>query len=298
MNRILRVILIIFSCLTTYQIIYCQEERGVRIGDYFSFLTIGNWSYRKTNVYDEDYDFVGGWCYGKIVWDRLNIGGENRNLPLGVYISGTIVSSNQDKSWENNYVIVLGIEKYLFYRIKGIPSIVRNLRFYAEYLKIGYTKDKAEEWVPDSDIRFGFDIYKDYGIGKGQTHKNLWHELWLNACWQKTNFYMEDYKSLTASYNYKIGFRLPKDFQVSLMPYLVNEVSWSDRHDFFWQNRALLGIGLRSMPFQEAEFDLWNRLKIFIEYIRVVANFKETPPFNTPDFDLRIGIVFSVGLWR
>ena len=287
-----------FFCLTTTRVIYSQERRGIRFGDYFSFLTIGDWSYRKTNICDEDYNYCGGWIYGKVVWDRLDMGGKNRHLPLGIYVSGTIVNSNQNKPWENNYVLGFGVEKYLFDGTKGIPSIIRNLRLYAEYLKIGYTKEKAEEWVPDSDIRFGFDIYKDYGLGRGQTHKIFWHELWLNVCWQKTNFYMEDYKSLTASCNYKIGFRLPKGIQVSLMPYLVNEVSWSARHDFFWQNRALLGIGLRLMPFQAAEFDLWNRFKIFTEYLRVVASFKDVPPFDTPEFDLRIGIVFSVGLWR
>ncbi len=298
MKRIFYLFLALFFFLNTSQIIYSQDKRGVRLGKYFSFLGICDWSYRQTNIYDEDYIYYGGWIYGKIVWNKLNIGGKNKHLPFGLYISGTLASSDKEKPWENNYVFGLGIEKYLFYHTEKIPSIFKNLRIYAEYLKLGYIKEKAEEWVPDSDIRFGFDLYKDFGIGKGKTNETLWQEVWANVCWQKTNFFMDDYKSFTASYNYKIGLRLLKNFQFSLMPYLLNEVSWTARHDFFWQNRALLGLGIRSMPFQKANFDLWNHLKIFTEYIRVVAYFKEKPPINTPEYDFRVGMVFSIGFWK
>lgn len=298
MKRIFCIGIIILVSTIWSHLIYSKEERGVRLGDYFSFLEICDWSYRKTNIYLEDYDFMGGWSYTKIVWDRIIRDKKSKSLPVGIYISGVIAYSNQDKPWENNYVFGIGVEKYIFENVKGFPSLFKNIRLYAEYLKIGYTKQKAEEWIPNYDYRIGLDIYKDYGIGKEDTNKFLWREIWANLSWQKTNFFMKDYKSVSASMNVKIGFRIPKYTQLSLMPYLVIEASGTSKHDFFWQNRGFFGGGLRVMPFQKAKIDLWNRFKIFVEYIGTVSYFKEKPTSDIPDFDIRVGFTFSIGFWR
>lgn len=280
------------------QIVEGQNHRSIRMGDFFAFLSISDWTYRQTNIYLDDYNFVGGWSYVKIVWDRINLKGENQRLPFGLYLSGTIAGSNQDKPWENNYVFGIGLEKYILDDVKDIPALLKNIRLYAEYLKIGYTKQEAEEWVPDYDVRIGLDLYKDFGIGPEKSSKSLWSEIWSNLCWQKTNFFSDEYESIIFAYNFKFGLRFPRSTSISLMPYFVSEASWTSQHDFFWQNRLFLGGGLRIMPFQKAKMDLWNRFKIFAEYIRVIGHFKENPPLYTPDFDLRAGIAFSIGLWR
>ena len=217
---------------------------------------------------------------------------------LGIYVSGVIAQSNCGKSWENNYVFGVGIEKYVFEDIAPVSGLPKNIRFYFEYLRIGYTGEKAGDWVPSYDVRVGLDVYKDYGIGRNKLNRLSWAEIWGNWGWQKTNFYIENYNSIVAGLNVKAGFRLPKNTPFSLMPYGVADISWVGRHDFYWQNRGLIGVGLRIMPFAKAKSELLNRLKIFTEYFFTVQYFKDKPVVDIPGYDFRVGVIYSLGFWK
>lgn len=289
--KMIRICIIALLMLSLNQVGYAKEKKGVRIGKYLLFIGVGDWSYRDTNIYLEDYGFIGGWNSARIVW-------YGEFLPFGIYITGVIAQSNYYKPWENNYVFGIGVEKYVFEDIEPVSGLPKNIRFYLEYLRIGYTKEKAEEWIPSYDIRAGLDVYKDYGIGKDKIQKLLWGEVWANFAWQKTNFYIKDYNSLAAGLNIKAGLRLPKNTSFSLMPYCVADISWVGRHDFYWQNRGLIGVGVRIMPFAKANFDLWNRLKIFAEYFFSVVYLKEKASEEIPGYDFRVGITYSIGLWK
>jgi len=270
---------------------YSEDKKGVHIGKDFAFLTFGDWSYRQTNIFQEDYNYTGGWSYARLAW-------RNKVVPLGIYVLGVIVNSNSDKTWENNYVFGVGIEKYVFEDIDSVSGFPKNIRYYFEYLRIGYTKEKIADWVPSYDIRFGIDVYKDYGIGSDKINRLFWAEIWGNLGWQKTNFYIENYNSIVVGLNVKAGLRLPRNSPFALMPYGVADISWVGRHNFFWQNRGLFGIGLRIMPFAKAQSELLNRLKIFAEYFFTVQYIKDKPVVDIPGYDFRVGVIYSLGFWK
>jgi hypothetical protein len=284
-------IVVLLSMLIPGEIVSAKEKKGLDIGENFAFLTFGDWSYRQTNIYRKNYDYTGGWSYARLVW-------RSKVVPLGIYVSGVIANSNCDKTWENNYVVGVGVERYIFEDEESVSGLPGNIRFYFEYLRIGYTKEKGVNWFPSYDLRVGFDIYKDYGIGRNKLNRLSWAEIWGNLGWQKTNFYIENYNSIVVGLNVKAGFRLPKNTPFSLMPYGVADVSWVGRHDFYWQNRGLIGIGLRIMPFAKAKSELLNRLKIFTEYFFTVEYFKDKPAGYIPGYDFRVGVIYSIGFWK
>ena len=84
-------IVVLLLMLMPDEIVLAKEKKGVNPGKNFAFLTFGDWSYRKTNIFQKDYDYTGGWSYARIVW-------QYKTVPFGIYISGVIAHSNFEKS--------------------------------------------------------------------------------------------------------------------------------------------------------------------------------------------------------
>ncbi|HUT60285.1 MAG TPA: hypothetical protein VNA25_20765, partial [Phycisphaerae bacterium] len=80
----------------------------------------------------------------------------------------------------------------------------------------------------------------------------------------------------------------------SLMPYAMAQVDAAER-PFFWQNRLLLGTGVRIMPFQHSSSPYLNKTKLYVEYLRVADYLKDKPAAGTvPKDDFRVGVAFTL----
>jgi hypothetical protein len=81
-------------------------------------------------------------------------------------------------------------------------------------------------------------------------------------------------------------------------PYVVAESSLTENGAYAFENRLLLGAGLRLDPdLRELpkELDWLSRFVVFIEYVDAVAHYRDDPPQGTPGHDWRVGISVSVG---
>lgn len=268
----------------------------------FEHQFYGDFANRTTNLYLESYDYnaVSGWLENRLIlgtWER----DRGKVRP---YFKTTAALSAHPLAWENTLVNGIGIE----YRPwvdnarleEGSFAWVTSLRAYAEYLSLIYLRDKSSS--PDHDFRIGIDLWRERGLEKLNERPDgsyefspQWSEVYANLAYQDTNFYESAYDNLVFCIQARSGVRWPYITRdVSLMPYILVEVDASG-HPYFWQNRAILGVGARIMPFQHSNSDYLNKTKIYVEYIRIMDYLKDEPtPGTIPEDDFRIGASFSL----
>jgi hypothetical protein len=71
--------------------------------------------------------------------------------------------------------------------------------------------------------------------------------------------------------------------------------------DFYWENRLLVGGGVRFAPsLKKLDYHgrPWpNRFVVFGEYENTAAYYGPTAPSPVPRFDIRFGVSASIGHW-
>jgi hypothetical protein len=71
--------------------------------------------------------------------------------------------------------------------------------------------------------------------------------------------------------------------------------------DFFWENRLLVGAGLRFAPslakLRSKNRDWLTRFVVYGEYLNTATYYGPAAPANTPRFDVRVGVSANVGQW-
>jgi hypothetical protein len=274
--------------------------------------TFGDFSYRSTNFYADNYDFVGGWVESRFTLSDLVCPGDS--ICVEPYIKLAFAHSNRDENpWESTLVYGVGLQSRPLLAISTLKRIgwlswISGARFYAEYLKHEFLRNDAP-WFPDYDARAGAEIWREFNVDLSSEAMNpsiwynrLWGELWWDGSYRSTNFFAKSYDSWTTGLVVRVGWRLLKPNlgghrDIFLMPYLLGELTAS-RWGYFWENRCILGFGLRVMPFQHAESKWLRRLRIYAEYQGVVKYFRDQPSSLTPDEDVRIGLSFSNSWWR
>jgi hypothetical protein len=128
----------------------------------------------------------------------------------------------------------------------------------------------------------------------------VWAEIWSGLIWHSSNEFDKDYNTLGLGNAARVGFRDPESEILSVFsPYLALESSLTENRDYYWENRLLLGAGVRFAPpldFLPAEWRV-NRFVIYAEYLRAAAYYRDSAPSSVPDDDFRVGISLSIGEW-
>jgi hypothetical protein len=270
----------------------------------------GEVTYRRTNFYQEGYDFFGGWAEARIALRNLAAAGDVVGVSPFVKWVATLTNHTQLPE-ENTFVYGVGIE-IRFFPLPGILKKglligwLKQIRLYGEHLQVEFLKRDVGPWIPRKDWRFGAEIWREFNVELGARSINpssfadrLWAELWADIDWKKSNFFLRSFNSWTTGSHICIGARYPKVVaykDIFLMPYAIFE-HLTSQWRFPWQNRCLGGVGLRVMPFPHSLSDWIRRLKIFAEYIWAVGYLDDSPLPGTPDHDWRVGINFS-NTWR
>lgn len=288
----------------------------------------GEFSQRETGYRQEGYDTIAGWGETRWILNPSYFAREpllKRLLPRP-YLKLTPSASGRSYPPENTFVGGLGAELRPLERIDFLGERpwmewIQSLRLYGEYLDMRELKRK-EEWRSNHDVRAGADIWKEWGITEQQSRfpfigfpgggiltsqevsdekigsrsnqaSPLWGELYGNLAFYKTNFFTGDYRSAFFVTTGKLGVKLLP----GVMPYLTAEIDASGK-PFFWENRAIVGAGLRFMPMiRMGSSSLY--LRIFVEYTQTIDYFRGNPHVHlqqrghTPHHDIRIGINFS-----
>ena len=267
---------------------------------YHLIQIFGDNTFRTTNFFKNNYSGMVAWVEGRLFFARFS---EfiNTYLPLpDPYLTG-ILTRLKDIDWEDRIDYGIGIE----WRPLKHNSVLQNtpvnwlyhIRFYAVYFKTVYLQFRPEwTWRPNDDLRFGLELYRECNL----YYKDIfWQEIWADVSWRKTNFFINDFNDWVFTFVPKWGLKFfPKEL-FALMPYLTGEFAITGRREF-WQNRAIVGIGLRIMPFRRNRgvFGIFMRgIRIYIEGLKVIKYLKDKPPKNTPDFDIRFGFNYTIYRW-
>jgi hypothetical protein len=255
---------------------------------------------RNTNFYESDYNgavFSGETRLFFLRFSKF----VDFLIPLpDPYFSGAL-KSLKDINWEDRFDYGLGLEWRPFSKSGLFNNIflswIYQIRLYALFLGTEYLQyQNGWSWRPTNDTRYGLEYYRENNLYDDRVY---WSEIWADASWRKTNFYVKDFNSWMFACVPKIGLKIFPEHERCLMPYVTGEVIVNQR-DEFWLNRILAGGGIRWMPLRwnETMFDIVAKgLKLYIEGVWLVGYLKKDAPVNIPPYDFRGGINYSINWW-
>jgi exo-beta-1,3-glucanase (GH17 family) len=268
--------------------------------DYYLLQFFGDVTSRSTNFFESNYN--GGVFSGetRFIFPRLTklLGSD---IPLPEPFFSGVLNSLKEIDWEDRFDYGIGLEwrplSTINFLEKPLLRWIKQLRFYTLSLNTKFLQyQDSWSWRPKTDFRYGLEYYKESNL---YDRDLWWSEIWADASWRKTNFYVTDYNSWTFAMVPKVGIKLFRDEEVCVMPYITGEIDVTQRYEF-WQNRALAGFGIRLMPFRwnETMMNVFAKgLRIYAEYLWVVNYFDDKAPPTIPDYDFRIGINYTINWW-
>jgi hypothetical protein len=205
-----------------------------------------------------------------------------------------------------------------------VGKIFGPLRMFADYNWTDYWGTE-NRWRPRSQTRAGFDYWK--AVNVNDTTRVLWWETWNGLYWQSSNEFTDRYDSVIFANSLRLGVRIPNSGPAStITPYLAIESSRTkydrnatqpcaippqqvqtnyplnpNRCDFYWENRLLVGGGIRFAPsLKKLDYHgrPWlNRFVVFGEYENTEAYYGPTAPLPVPRYDVLLGLSASIGQW-
>lgn len=278
------------------------------LSDWLTISANTDFSHRKTNFYKHNHNTAFLQMDSRL---ELWLPPYRRNFSWGPYLRLAVVSSNRDEAFENAWLARpgYGFQAYpfSFSRFRKPESLTGKLlgpvRTFFEYNSQDYWGSE-NKWRPDEQTRIGFDYYKAVNVNKNT--KPCWIEIFNMLIWQSANEFDPDYNSIIFANALRTGVRIPRAGILSMFtPYLVIESSLTENPNYFWENRLLLGSGIRFAPDLRSlphMFDWLSRFVIFTEYLDVTDYYRKTPSEAYPDkdvdssnHDFRIGISISIG---
>lgn len=224
----------------------------------------------------------------------------------GPYIRFAGLISDRSPAWENAWLAQpgYGINIYPFsaadFRKENvkIAQVLGPLRLFGEYNRQDYWGSE-NIWRPNEQVRAGADYWKALYVN--DTFKPWWAEAWSGLFWQSANEFDKDYNTVVFGNAVRVGLRKPDAGILSMLtPYLVMESSLTENRRYYWENRLLLGGGIRFAPLLLEEKDKSNwlgRFIVFAEFLGTAAYYRDSAPSSVPDYDFRVGISLSIGEW-
>lgn len=290
-----------------------QDERQVSEGEqyvYSPMIGLPKWmgiaayadfGYRTTQFFKPDYDttvFSGD--------SRLEfwIPPGEETFSWGPYVRLAGIVGDRPEAWQNAWLALpgAGFQAYPF-SLKEcrennlwFAGFLAPLRLFAEYNRQNYHND--EGWQrPDEQVRAGAEYWKALYVNG--TTKPLWGEIWSGLFWQSANEFDPHYNTVIFANALRAGARVPNAGILSLFtPYGLLESSLTDNDAYYWENRLLLGFGIRITPRIRYTSGIWlNRLILYAEYLHAVDYYHAHAPADKPDHDFRVGINIAVGDW-
>ena len=266
-------------------------------------------AYRKTQFFESEHNVaVGIWDSRIELWLPPHKKDES-GLSWGPYFRMAGISSSSKEAWENGWLALpgIGFQVYPFSlaQFRKDDSLVGKvfgpLRLMFEYNWLNYWGSE-NSWRPTHQIRTGAEYWRTHNVNK--LDEFWWGEIWGGLHWVSANEFDPNYDSLTFAASIRSGLRLPiaatKNDLISMVsPYVALESSVNKNSTYYWENRLLIGGGLRlTPPLEEMGMPKWfNRLVVYAEYDHVVAYYQDTAYSIVPNYDVRVGVNFSLGDW-
>jgi hypothetical protein len=282
---------------------YAQADNPLGFDPYFTFAGNFDLGYHKTQFFEPDHNVVvGQWDTRAEVW----LPPFRRRFSWGPYVRVTGIAASQSEAWENAWLggPGIGFQVYPFSlpwlreSASAFAKIMAPLRIFAEYNRVNYWGPE-NSWRPKRQKRIGGEHWRSLHVNDGSSF--WWTETWNGLWWQSANEFTPTYRTLIFANALRGGLRVPNLHVFSAFtPYVAFESSLTDNSSYYWENRLLSGGGLRFAPSLKSRFQRetkLNRFAIYAEYLRVGTYYRETAPASIPNYEVRIGVTFSTGLW-
>ncbi len=299
-----------------------QDNTALGIGNWFTFAgNIAEAGYRKTQFFDHNYNTaVFQWEARAEFWLRPS----RDKFSWGPYIRVAGIAGSKSDAWQNAWLGVPGVGFQVYplssWRFQRSSSILGKmfgpLRMFGEYNWTHYWGSN-NSWRPRRQTRVGFEYWKALNVN--EPSRFWWVEIWSGLYWQSSNEFTYDYKTVKLGNAWRSGIRKRHNRVMStITPYLALDSSRTKydyagtNHcifiattpnpcDFYWENRLLIGGGLRYAPSLvkfEYQYRAWlNRLVVYGEYLTTVAYYGPSAPPSVPRFDVRVGVSTTIGQW-
>ena len=223
----------------------------------------------------------------------------------GPYVRLAGVTSNRTEVWENAWLARpgVGIQVYPFstepFRQPGnvIGWLLGPTRLFAEYNHLHYWGGQPW-WRPDRHVRAGAEYWREDGVNK--VDKPLWTEIWWGLTWQRVDEWNVHVDNVIFGASARVGARIPNAGILSMFsPYLLAESSLTENREYWWENRMLVGGGIRFAPHINKPRECLTRFVVFVEAVAIGAYYRHSAPSwaSVPDYDIRAGISISIGEW-
>jgi hypothetical protein len=273
--------------------------------DWLAFSANLDASYKKTQLYSGNDNAK------NFTWDTrvdLWLPPFRDEFSWGPYVRLSGITSNKNYEWANNWG-ALPCYGFQIYPISSrelkekseiynnLSKILGPLHLFIEQNEIRY-RGKENSWRPDELVRIGTDYWKEWNVD--DIRKSWWAENWNGLIWHSTCGFDNDYDSLIFANSLRFGVRKPNASLVSMFsPYFLAESSLSENEKYAWENRLLLGSGVRFAPplkLLPPELNM-TRFVIYAEYLCPAVYYRDSAPASTPDHDFRVGINVYIGEW-
>lgn len=270
------------------------------LDDWLTVAANSDFSFRKTQFFEKGHDT------SFLQWDgrvELWLPPYRHNFPWGPYVRGAGVLSNRDVAFENAWLAGpgVGIQAYPFSLFKDSSSaLARELgpvRLFAEYNRLDFWGSE-NAWRPDEQVRAGAEYFR--AINVNDSRHPWWLEGYALLTFQSANEFDPHYNSVIFAQALRTGLRIPDAGPLSwVTPYVAVESSLTDNPAYAFENRLLVGGGIRIDPdlkdILPSELSWITRFVIFGEYLHASAYYRDEAPSGTPSYDWRVGISISIG---
>jgi hypothetical protein len=278
-----------------------QSDKAPGFDPYVTIAGTFDVGYHQTQFFQAHHDTaVGQWDTRVEVW----LPPFRRKFSWGPYLRVTGIGASQPESWENGWLggPGIGFQVYPFsssafrkpYSIVG--KILGPLRVFSEYNRLDYW---GYSGLPRKQIRFGAEYWRARHVN--DLNKFWWAEIWSGVWWQSANEFAPHYDTGIFANAARVGVRIPERHLLSAFtPYAALESSLTDNETYYWENKLVTGGGIRFAPALSrwAGDSGWlSRFAIYSEYVHVAHYYRQSAPAWIPDYDVRVGITFSVGAW-
>ncbi|NOT26378.1 MAG: hypothetical protein HOP16_09795 [Acidobacteria bacterium] len=280
-----------------------QETAALGIGDWLTVSSNMDASFRRTQFFEPRYKTVLFDVESRVEFWLPPFRG---SFSWGPYIRVAAIASSRDQPWENAWLGAPGVGLQAFpfssagARGTGAGRWLGPLRVFAEYDVVRYW-GVANSWRPTRRTRIGADYWRAFHVND---HSHAWWgETWHGVSWNSSNEFSSSYDTTVLANAVRLGVRKPNGGAVSsIAPYGIVESSWTRNDEYYWENRLLLGGGLRVAPDlarrNRPGRGMWlTRMVFYAEYLRSAAFYGVTAPPSVPRFDVRVGVGASVGDW-
>lgn len=290
-------------CCFLNAIAIAQSGDAVGFPPYVTFAGTFDFGYRATQLFEPHHNaFVGQWESRAEVW----LHPYKDEFSWGPYFRINGIAATQSEAWENGWIGApgIGFQVYPFSarrfrkRDSRVGNILGPIRLFAEYNRVDYW-GVENQWRPHGQSRFGVEYWRARHVNSMSVP--WWTEIWSGAWRQSTNEFSSHYNTGILANSLRAGARVPDAHLLSAFtPYVTIESSLTDNEKFYWENKLLVGGGLRFAPPLKRsvpEIRWLNRFAVYGEFVHVAAYYRQTAPASIPNHDVRVGITFSFGQW-